>query len=248
MGCRRRGGRSGQLAFELRPRGRGGARPGAGRKPTGKGGVPHRARPRHRAHQPVHATLRVCREIGKLREKKRFAVVKRALREGRERPGFRMVHFSVQRDHVHLIVEAVDARSLSGGLRGLSIRLARALNRLLGRSKRVFADRYHARALGTPREVRICLAYLYNNARRHAAKEGWRYASGWVDPCTSAAHFDGWSAETVVPPAEAEVPVARARTWLLRCGWRKRGLIGSDEVPGVSLAAGPGRRTAARTR
>jgi len=68
-----------------------------------------------------------------------------------------VLQFSVQRDHIHLLVEAPDGRALSRGLQGLAIRIAKGVNRILGRRGRVWADRFHARALRTPREVRNAL-------------------------------------------------------------------------------------------
>jgi len=79
--------------------------------------------------------------------------VQSALAKARERFGFRLIHFSVQRDHLDLIAEASDRRALSRGVPGLTIRVARAVNRYLQRAGRLFADRYHARALRTPRSA-----------------------------------------------------------------------------------------------
>jgi REP element-mobilizing transposase RayT len=103
-----------------------------------------------------------------LREHSLFVLVRQALAAGKRRFGFSLVHFSVQRDHLHLIAEASDGRALSRGVQGLAIRIARAVNRQLARKGRLFADRYHARALKTPREVRFALRYVLLNVRKHA--------------------------------------------------------------------------------
>jgi REP element-mobilizing transposase RayT len=112
--------------------------------------------------------LSVKRGVASLREGSLFAVVRQALAQGKQHFGFSLVHFSVQRDHLHLIAEAGDRRALSRGIQGLSIRIARAVNRQLGRTGRLFADRYHARALKTPRTVRLALRYVLLNFRKHA--------------------------------------------------------------------------------
>ena len=70
---------------------------------------------------------------------------------------FRVLHFSVQWDHVHLVVEASDKRALSAGVRGVAIRLARYVNELVMRKGRFWADRWHGRALTSPRQVRQVL-------------------------------------------------------------------------------------------
>src|SRR5205823_1297855 len=140
---------------------RGGRRSGAGRKvtPGRRPGVPHRRRPVHVAAQPVHVTLRVVEAIRCLRAARVFPHVRRALAVS-SREDFRIIQFTVQNDHIHLIAEADTGRALSSGVRGLVIRIARAVNGALGRRGPVWGDRYHARALTTPRAVRNALVYV----------------------------------------------------------------------------------------
>ena len=118
-----------QQGFEFRSRG--GRRSGAGRR-----NVPHRARPTHKKAHPVHVTLRAARDLPNLREQTLFGEIRRAF-GCTARSWFRVVHFSVQADHVHLLVEADDKGSLSQKLRGMTIRLTRAVNRTLRRNGRV---------------------------------------------------------------------------------------------------------------
>lgn len=219
---------------------RGGRRPGAGRPKKPDAGVSHLRRPRLASRYPVHATWKVRSEIPTLRNKRRMEVIRRCFRKGCERFGFRLTHFSVQRDHIHLIGEAKDKRALSRGLQGLGVRIAKGLNKALRRKGKVFADRYHSHILETPREVRNALRYVLSNKRRHDAMRGEVPAGGSFDPCSSAAYFDGWKgrdkAEVVDmwmmrgPP----LPICPARAWLLTTGWRRCGLIGISEVPGTS--------------
>ena len=205
----------------------GGARPGAGRKPAGpRAGVSHRARAKHAARSPLHVTVRVKPGLPSLRSKAVYAALRAAFAAGCERFGFRLVHYSVQRDHLHFIAEAKERRALSRGLQGLLIRIAKALNRVWDRKGSVFADRYHSRQLRTPREVRSALAYVLNNARKH----GLRLPQA-VDLFSSGCWFDGWREDLRTRGMPAACPVAEARTWLLGRGWRRRGLIGLGEVP-----------------
>jgi hypothetical protein len=165
-------------------------------------------------------------------------LIEACFRAGKDRHDFRLVHYSIQRRHLHLIVEAQSASSLSRGLQGLSIRLAKRLNRALGRSGRVFLDRYFGRILKSPRQVRNTLCYVLNNFRRHHQRhENVRIARDWLDELSSGRWFDGWRDRGADPPdthtVESIAPaVATARTWLLRVGWRRHGLIAVDEVPG----------------
>jgi hypothetical protein len=145
----------------------------------------------------------------------------------------RLVHFSVQHDHVHLVAEARDEKALSRGIQGLAVRLARALNRVMGRKGKVCKERYHARVLRTPRQARHALRYVLGNARKHGVPLGSRE----LDPCSSAASFDGWAGRVVVEATElardAAAVATQARSWLLRIGWRRAGgPLDPDDRPG----------------
>jgi REP element-mobilizing transposase RayT len=196
---------------------RGGARPG----------VPHRSRPPHKKACPVHVTLRASRRLPSLRKQSVFGAIRSAFAHT-TRSWFRIAHFSVQGDHVHLLVEADDKTSLSRGLAGAAIRWALAVNRVLHRRGRVWADRYHARALRTPREVRIGLVYVLMNWRKHDP------SASRIDPCSSASRFMGWKAPPAIGPPD-ECDLAAPETWLLRTGWKRYGLIGANERPRGSL-------------
>jgi REP-associated tyrosine transposase len=207
------------------PRTWGGRRTGAGRKraPGRRPEVPHRSRPPHVAAHPVHVTMRALDAVRCLRSQRAFPALRRAL-SAASRGEFRIIEFSVQNDHVHLIAEADNGRALSSGVRGIAIRLARAVNRALGRRGRVWDGRYHARALTTPRAVRHALVYVLMNFRKHLN------AVTGIDPRSSAPWFTGWrtpfEARDIGPP-----PIRPARTWLARIGWRRHGLIDTTERP-----------------
>jgi putative transposase len=166
-----------QAAFAFRTWG--GKREGAGRRPArARRGVVHRRRPVLKARFPVHVTWRMAEGVWGLRTRRCFGALARAFWGGANRFGFRLVHYSVQGNHVHLLVEAEDARALSRGMNGLGVRVARGLNRVMRRRGQVLDDRYHAHILRTPTEVRRARNYLLDNARRHYGHVGAdRYAS-----------------------------------------------------------------------
>jgi REP element-mobilizing transposase RayT len=224
---------AGQLGLPLRPAFRwGGRREGAGRKRGLGPRDPRRRRPALAARHPALVTLKVRRGLPSLRSVVLVRELERRLREIRERSGFRLVHYSIQADHVHALVEADSRDALSRGMKALGSRVARAANRVFRRRGAVLAARFHMRVLRTPREVRNALAYALLNARRHAAKLGRAVAAfPTIDPASSGAWFDGWSDRAPQPPERAG-PVAVARTWLLRVGWRRHGLIDPAEIPG----------------
>jgi REP element-mobilizing transposase RayT len=230
-------------------RARGGARPGAGRKPRGaRAGERHKTRPVHLARHPVHVVLRVVAEVGSLRRRHAYKAFREAVLVAARRDNFRVVHVSLQRTHVHLLVEADDKTALARGMQGFQISAAKQLNHFLGvmrggprRRGTVFPDRYHAEVITSPRQARHALAYVLLNWRKHRDDVVGRAAAWWVDPFSTGALFPDWAHRQEEPmlwrwPPEYEpLLVRRPRTWLLREGWKRGGpLIECDEVPGAA--------------
>jgi putative transposase len=204
-----------QLAFEF-PK-RGGLRPGAGRprlheRPGLVGpGVAHVKRETFASRRAVHVTQRLRPDAGYLRKQGPAQVILQAFRDAAERGGIRIAHYSIQGNHLHLVVEAENARALARGIQGLTVRIARRLNRRIGRSGPVFADRYHSHVLVTRREVANAIRYVTGNYRHHAREH---LAPRFRDPLATQ-------------PME---PLAKPKLWLLGIGWQ-------SEPPGPSRAA-----------
>ena len=176
----------------------GGKRAGAGRKRRApRQLVSHKRRPEHAPRFPLHVVMRARPDAPVLRRGQVFRAVRAALEEGAARGGFRLIHFSVQGNHLHLVVEAVDKVALSRGMQGLAVHIARAANRAVGRKGRVFADHYFARELKTPAEVRRAVRYVLDNRMLHGRLQP------QTDACASSA------------------PLVQPRTWLLTVGWRR---------------------------
>jgi REP-associated tyrosine transposase len=221
----------------------GGARQGAGRKPAGaRAGVAHRRRiePSNATRGAVHVTMRVVDDVASLRSARCMRALWRAFSGGKGRFGFRLCHYAVQHNHMHLICEVDDRAALIRGMRGLSIRVARQLNKALGRSGRVLADRYHARALCSFRQLRAALAYVLNNQRRHVYQHGgWTLRPSYIDPCSSGWYFDGYAGpRDPLPGALRGIapPVARAEGYALSLGWKRLGLVRVDEIPAAATS------------
>jgi REP element-mobilizing transposase RayT len=151
------------------------------------------------------------------------------------RDWFRIIEFNVLGNHLHLICESRGKDGLARGMQGFAVRCARRLNGALKRRGKLFGERYHARALKTPTEVRHALRYVLLNRKHHAAEKA--FGAYWIDPYSSAAWFDGW-----VQPIRAHAgwkralvdmanPTAKATTWLLTTGWERLGLLRFDERP-----------------
>ena len=174
--------------------------------------MPHLTREELSRHHAVHVTLRTAGCVPGLRRQRVLYALEEAFRSARIRFGMRVVHYSIQGNHLHLIVEADDRQSLSRGMQGLAIRVAKTINRLFRRAGQVWADRYHSHVLRSRREAANAVRYVLGNFARHAASWG-----------ESAARFaDAFSSVRFIGLAGPEAPVASPRTWLLRLGWQMR--------------------------
>jgi REP element-mobilizing transposase RayT len=200
--------------------------------------TPHRSRPELAARYPVHVSMRLRKGLRRsLRSGRCYRAIHKCLRAARDRLGCRIIHFSVQGNHIHLIVEAQDEKALGRAMKGLCVRVAKRFNALAGRRGQVFAKRYHAEYLRSLRQTRNALVYVLQNAKRHALEMlnlgPECLGRSWVDPCSSAAYFDGWQPRCLrwIPPPDQDAPVATATEWLLRVGWKRLGLIDTSEIP-----------------
>ena len=186
----------------------------------------HAKREEFATWSPVHVTVRVVAGMPSLRSLVMAAGLKKAFDAGKERSGFRLVHFSVMTNHIHFVIEAEDRTSLSRGMHGLMVRMAYHLNSATRRTGKVFSDRYYSRALGSTLDVKNTLGYVLKNARRHGIA-----FRGAIDPYSSGPWFTGWSYGVIARP-QREAPVAAARTWQLTSGWLLHGRIDPYSIPG----------------
>jgi len=184
--------------------------------------VSHKTRPRFEKPTPVHVTLRVRQHVWNLRSGRSYRRIRRAFASARERFGMRLIHFSVQGNHLHLIVEADSSGALSRALQGLCIRMAKALNAMMERSGGVFADHYWSRLLKTPTELVKAIRYVLGNHQHHYGERG-------IDRFSSA----------VLVAQDRESVLASPAGWLLRWGWKRaRGSIFRADGLGVDAAPG----------
>jgi putative transposase len=224
---------------------RGGKRKGAGRKPRGpRAGSPHQARPTIKPQHALHITLRVVPEVGNMRKRSLYKAIHGATITAALRERIRIVHVSVQRTHVHMLVEAEDKHELARGMQGFQISAARNINTTLGDGVRrrrgtVFADRYHLEVITSPRQARHALSYCLNNWRRHKEDQHGLASTWLVDPFSSGISFPDWAEladkDLMWPIRETYDPlvVRRPASWLLREGWKLGGpAISAREVPG----------------
>ena len=222
----------------------GGKRKGAGRKPRrGRAGSPHKQRPVVKPYHAVHVVMRVVPAVGSLRRRDMYRAMRNATITAALRERFRIVHVSLQRTHVHMLVEARDARALARGMQGFQISAARHINTMLGasghrRCGQVFADRYHVEVIKTPTQAHHALSYVLGNWRHHKEDQEGLARTWLVDPFSTGVLFPDWKEledkAVMWPIRETYDPlvVRRPGSWLLREGWKKAGAISCHDLPG----------------
>jgi REP element-mobilizing transposase RayT len=221
----------------------GGRREGAGRKPKNgvRAGVSHARRPVQTPDVPVHVTFRLKDGIPRLRNRRGYQLVQRAMLFANRLEEVRVCHMSIQQNHLHLIVEADDERALSRAMKRFAVSFSRNLNRVLGRKGTVFADRYHIEKLETPTQIRNALQYVLGNWRKHGEDRDVAGPPRRTDRYSTGPYFDGW--DTGPPPQvffrkdlpfpeDGPLPIRFPKSWLLRKGWKRLGLISPWHRPG----------------
>jgi len=189
----------------------------------------------------VHVTLRVVEGVPSLRRRKPAELVEEVFRAERQGKGFRLVHYAIRSNHLHLVCEADERQALSCGVQRLASRIARGLNRLFGRTGRCFRDRFHGCVIRSPRQARNLLAYVLLNEHKDRALLGVRL--GGIDRYSSGVFFDGWADSYARPlsregPSLEQTPVSAPESWLLRVGWRRHGLVRTTEKAPKAAALG----------
>jgi REP element-mobilizing transposase RayT len=202
-----------------------------------RAGSPHKRRAEIDSRHPIHVVLRVAEDVSWLRTPKAYRAVRAALAAVIDKAlTFRIVHFSAQGNHLHLLCEASDRMALARGLQGFQISAAKHLNRECSKRRgRVFPDRYFAESIDTVRQVSHTLNYILNNWRKHRQNGGYSLFDGRIDPYSSGVWFAGWKERTqaVAMPEGYEPPrVSDAQTWFLTQGYKLGPPISVYDVPG----------------
>jgi REP element-mobilizing transposase RayT len=169
----------------------------------------------------MHVTARAVPGLRSFRDQAVTCLVlllMRSLNDGQ----FQIVHFSVQVNHVHFIVEADDGETVTKKMTGFMVSFARRFNLLCGRRGKVWRDRFYARDITTASEMHHVLAYVFGNAKKHGVIPR---DADWLDPASSAWTFDGWQEPVVLPPEELRWQAPTPRTELLKRDWIAHGLL-----------------------
>jgi len=147
-----------QLKLNVYKGKRGGRRPGSGRKRIHSKGVSHQRRERVTTKQALHVNFKVRTSI---RNKECLQILKRSIQNARSH-GLRVLHFSLESNHIHLILEASNNTVLTKGMRSLTITFAKGVEK-----GRIQIERYHLHVLRTLRETKNAIHYVLFNHQKH---------------------------------------------------------------------------------
>lgn len=176
----------------------------------------------------MHITARARKGLPSFRAQRIASLVLLLMRRLND-AGFQIVHFSVQTNHIHLIVEAKDREIIIKKMSGFMISFAKRLNAMLGRARgKVWDDRYYRRDIDSSRDMKNVLAYVFGNAKKHGLIP--RDAAE-IDYVSSAWTFDGWNVKIDLPPERVRWKPPRPRTELLRRDWIAFGLLRVSGAP-----------------
>jgi REP element-mobilizing transposase RayT len=212
-----------------------------------RAGVSHARRPVQTPNVPVHVTFRLVDGLPRLRNRRGYQLVQRAMLFANRLEEVRVCHMSIQQNHLHLIVEADDEKALARAMKRFAVSFAKNLNRVLGRGGAVFADRYHVERLETPTQVRNALAYVLGNWRKHGEDREVAGPPRRADRYSTGPFFDGWDTgptpqvffrKDLPFPDDGPLPIRFPKSWLLTVGWRRGGgLISPWHRPGPRAKA-----------
>lgn len=195
----------------------GGNRANAGRKNLSKT-VNHMKRERFELKTPLQITLKLKPGLPNLRTKKMLEAFQKALVLAKARE-LRVIHYSLESNHAHLVVECMDNVSLGRAMKSFGSSFGKSVRRIAGGTGSVFVGRYHLRVLRDPTQTRNSLAYVLLNRFKH------EHAHVDDNPFSSGRYFDGWkkligrgaAAKNLELPEYLSTP----RSWLAREGWQK---------------------------
>jgi REP element-mobilizing transposase RayT len=139
---------------------------GAGRKAIHDKGIRHIEREVIKKDTVLHLTLKIEKNKANLKNKSILKALQQSIKKARLL-GLKVIQYTLEYDHVHLLVESSDKISLGKGMQSLGISFSKKINKIKKQNGKVFKTRYHFRKLSTPREIKNVLNYILGNGVKH---------------------------------------------------------------------------------
>ncbi|MDD4973652.1 MAG: transposase [Bacteriovorax sp.] len=126
----------------------------------------HTSRPHLSKACSLHLTVKIKKIKAELKNKSVLSILKRAILNARKQ-GLKVIHYSLEYDHVHLLIEADNNHILSKGMQSFGVTISKAINRMRKLKGGVYKHRYHFRKISSPRQLKNVLNYIFNNGIKH---------------------------------------------------------------------------------
>ena len=136
----------------------------AGRPAIHDKGIRHRKREEIKRARPLHLTIKLNR--AQMQNKMILKHLKHSIKRGRLK-GLRIIHFSLQNDHVHLYAESESNLILTQGMKALGVSFAKRINKHFKTKGQVYKTRFHLRVLRSASEAKNVINYILKNGVKH---------------------------------------------------------------------------------
>lgn len=138
----------------------------AGRPAIHDKGIRHIAREIIKKSTSLHLTIKVRENKADIKNKQVLKILHYAIRRSRIK-GLRIIHYTLEYNHIHLLVEAADKQTVHQGMQSFGITFAKKINAIKRLKGTVYKHRYHLRKINSPRELKNVLYYIFNNGIHH---------------------------------------------------------------------------------
>jgi REP element-mobilizing transposase RayT len=143
---------------------------GAGRPAIHDPGIRHTERPLIKKPSSLHLTIKVEKIKADIKNKTVLSILKRAIQNARKQ-GLRVIHFSLEYDHVHLLIEAENNTTLGKGMQAFGVTFSKAINRVRKTTGKVYKHRYHFKAITSPKQLKNVMSYIFKNGVKHGTSK-----------------------------------------------------------------------------
>lgn len=136
----------------------------AGRKAIHDKGIRHTSREEIFKPSPLHLTVKLKR--ADIQNKVVLRILKHAIYRSRLQ-GLRVIHFSLEHNHVHLYAECESNFVLGKAMKAFGVTFVRRVNKLKKIKGQLYKYRYHLRVLKSARDAKNVINYILKNGIKH---------------------------------------------------------------------------------
>jgi REP element-mobilizing transposase RayT len=138
----------------------------AGRTAIHDKGIRHISREDIKKPTSLHLTIKVRENKADIKNKQILKALHHSIKRARMKR-LKIVHYTLEYNHIHLLVEAEIKQLVHQGMQAFGISLAKKINTIKRLKGTVYKHRYHLRKINSPRDLKNVLHYIFNNGIHH---------------------------------------------------------------------------------